>query len=461
MGRNAKHLFKDPVSGNYFARFYDSGKQFRLSLNTADEVEAIKRLPVVVSSKMSWSQYQKSIGALNTMVVNAVDQHRITPALSYNVNKDKMSRLVEESLQNGTGFYDHDRSYFIFTGLPGGIRTDSTAMPSHTAVINDEGLFRGVEALKLSALLDNRKEIEDFFLKTLELVFIDKKRVRCISSIWLDFLEKQGVKSWGQITEDLLIRYRTYRKTTPIARGRNLKMKGVIPSASTWNREYKYLEKAFSEAIARGFMRVNPIRNWKPEPYVVPPKKPLTIGELKKVFNKLSGTIRDICILLYVSCKRRKEIINLQVEDVVFEEHYVSYTEYKNASRMKNVHKAFFMSPGVETFLKRVIGTRISGSLWPQTCHPDVISHVFECAAVLVAPGKHPTLKNLRQAATDCMEKAGLSDSEIDATLGHLSVSKSLPYYQDRSPQAVYRRLADRTRRGVEVLSESVSEFLK
>jgi integrase len=462
MGRNAKVIFRDPVSLKLFARFSDAnGKKLRLALDTADEIEGHKRLPIVISSKMSWVKYQKSIGAFNTMVVNAVDQHRLTPALSYNVNREKMTRLVEDSLQNGTGFYDHSRGYFIFTGLPGGIQTDSTAMPSHMAVANNDGLFRGVEALKLSALLDNRKEMENFFFKTLEQVFIDKKRVRCIGTIWLRFLELQDVKSWGQIGEDLLIRYKEYRKTTPMARGRNLKVGGVIPSASTLNREFQYLEKAFTEAIARGFMQVNPIRNWAPEPYVVPAKKPLSIEELKKVFNKLSGTFRDICILLYVSCKRRKEIINLQIEDVIFPEHYVSYKEFKNASRSKNVHKAFHMTPAMEKFIKRIVGTRTNGSLWREQYHPDVISHVFEEAAALVAPNKNATLKNLRQAATDCMEKAGLSDNEIDAVLGHMSVSKAFHYYPDRSPQAIYRRLAERTRRGVEVLSEGVAELLK
>jgi hypothetical protein len=48
----------------------------------------------------------------------------------------------------------------------------------------------------------------------------------------------------------------------------------------------------------------------------------------------------------------------------------------------------------------------------------------------------------------------------IDACLGHISVSKALPYYQDRSDEAIYRRLAERTRVGVEVLSKAVEDYL-
>jgi hypothetical protein len=58
------------------------------------------------------------------------------------------------------------------------------------------------------------------------------------------------------------------------------------------------------------------------------------------------------------------------------------------------------------------------------------------------------------------MESAGLDDVTIDTVLGHLSVSRALPHYQDRSPEAIARRLAARTRPGVEVLSAAVEEYL-
>jgi integrase len=462
MGRNQKPIFRDPISKKLFARFYDDGGQKRrLSLNTSDEAEAINRLPVVMKTKTSWAQYQKSINGINTMVVNAVDKHKISPALSYTVNQEIMTKLIEESLQNGTGFYDSERKFYVFTGLPGGVSTDSTALPSH---LNPSGigLFQGIEALKLSALIDNRSEIENFFLVTLLQVFTDKKRVKCIGTIWMNFLDQNEVKSWMQINEKVLIQYKEYRKNTAIKRGRNSKVSGTPPSTKTLNREFKYLETAFDEAIVRGLMKVNPIRNWKPDSYIVTPKKPLTIDELKKVFDKLEGTIRDICLLLFVSCKRRKEIVSLKIEDVHFSEHYIGYIEYKNVSRTGNVHKAFYLTPSMESFLKRIIGDRVTGSLWPEIFHPDTISHEFEEAAFQVAPEKCPTLKNLRQAATDYMEKSGgMSFPEIDITLGHLSVSAAFKYYQDLSTEAIYRRFAQLTRKGVEVLSSSVEEYLK
>jgi integrase len=168
-----------------------------------------------------------------------------------------------------------------------------------------------------------------------------------------------------------------------------------------------------------------------------------------------------MAILLFCSCKRRKEITSLQIEDVNFSGHYICYTEYKNSSRLKCIRKAFYLTPAMELFLKRIIGDRKSGSLWPDNHHPDFFSHAFEEIASKVVPHKHSTLKDMRQVATDVMEKAGLSDNEIDITLGHLSVSKALQYYQDRSPDAIARRLSVRTKPGIEVLSAAIAEYLK
>jgi integrase len=222
------------------------------------------------------------------------------------------------------------------------------------------------------------------------------------------------------------------------------------------------LEKSFAEAIARGYMRTNPLRNWKAEPHIVPVKKSLTLAELKQIFDGLPiGTVRDTIILLFVACKRRKEICKLQIENINFQEHLVHYTEFKNVSRSKCILKAFFLTAAMEVFLKRIIGDRTSGSLWEPSFHADFISHQFEEVSNAIAPTKQATLKNLRQAATDVMEAAGLSDLEIDVTLGHISVSKALPHYQDRSAEAIARRLSERTRKGIVVLSDAVAEYLK
>jgi site-specific recombinase XerD len=462
MGRNLKPLFKDQVSGSWFCRFYDDDKQYRLSLNTKDEAEALKRYSVVQKSRMSWNQFNKTLQGLNTLIVNAVDDHKIVPGITMSASKEALSKLISHAVSTGQANFDADRAFWLVRALSNGVPTDSTALPAPFAPMpSGSGLIQAFNSLKSVAIIDNWSEIDNFYRVTMAQIFLDKARVKFTGVLWLNYLEENNIKSWNQITEELLIQFKDYRKSTTLSRGRNSKVAGRTPSNNTLNRDIQFLRKSFDEAIARGCMTVNPVRNWKPEVHIAPIKKPLSLGELKQIFDKLTGTVRDIVILLFCSCKRRKEILTLQIDDVNFNEHYISYTEFKNKSRTDAIHKAFFMTASMETFLRRSIGNRTSGSLWPEKYHPDFISHKFEEISSVVAPKKDATLKNLRQCATDTMERAGLSDTEIDANLGHLSVSKALKFYPDRSPEAVYKRFAERTRKGVEILSKSIDDHLK
>ncbi|MBN2035711.1 MAG: hypothetical protein JW768_03115 [Chitinispirillaceae bacterium] len=461
MGRNAKPLYKDQA-GNYYARFHDGNGSFRLSLNTRDETLAMQRLPVVMSSRLSWNAYQKSTDQIGTMVVNGVDGARISPPLSYATSKETLTSLIEDSLKNGHAYYDFSRSYFIFTGLNNGISIDSTAMPgSLPPDTSYDGFLKGLEALKPTAITNNWKEIEDFYLTTMPQLYIDKKRAIRFANIWLDFLKNNGVTSWTQITEELLIKFKSWRKNTAIANGTNYKCSGKKPSNAMLNHHIKFLEKSFKKAVSMQKMRCNPIADWKPEVHITPIQHNLTLEELKKTLRRLPKAMRDIIVLLNCSCKRRKEIVSLQIENISFEEHYCHYIEYKNSAKGIPIHKSFFLTPAMERFLRRIIGNRTTGSLWDEAYNPNFISHKFEEEAYIVSPKKKATLKSLRQTCTDVMEKSGLTDLEIDACLGHVVVSKALPFYRDRSPQAVYRRLASRTQIGIEVLSRSIEEFLK
>ena len=463
MGREVRPIFQDPISKKYFGRWYEGRKKYRLSLNTSDETEAINRLPVVMKSKMSWSQYQTSVNGMSTMVINAVDQHKISPPLTYNANKEALSKLIESSLQTGNAFYDPTRGYWILTALQNGLPTDSTAMGPETGKclqISSDGLLRGLNVFKTTAIIDDYREIEKFYQTIVPQLYLDKKRAQRFSKIWLSFLKENDIISWSQINEDLLIQFKDWRKNTPIASGTNFKCAGKPPSNAILNQHIDFLEKSFTEAIVHGYMSINPVRNWKKEKHITPPQDVLTLDELKTVLSRLAGPVLETVLLLFCACKRRKEIIQLQIENINFTEHHAHYTEYKNSAKGIPIHKAFHLTDNIELFLRRIIGERTTGPIWPAT-RPDYVSHTFEEAAHIVCPQKKVTLKSLRQAATDAMEKAGLTDPEIDAVLGHLSVSKALKYYQDRSPDAIARKLAESTRKGVEVLSEAVKEFLK
>ncbi|MBN1472892.1 MAG: hypothetical protein JW925_14050 [Syntrophaceae bacterium] len=463
MGRETRPLYKDPASKKFFARWYEDGKKYRLSLNTFDEAEAISRLPVVRQAKMSWSQYQTSVNGMSTMVINAVDQHRISPPLTYNANKEALSKLIESAVQTGNAFYDPSRGYWILTALKDGLPTDSTAMSTgqgKSLQISNDGLVRGLDIFKTTAIIDDFQEIEKFYQTVVPQLYLDKIRALRFSRIWLNFLKENEIISWNQITEDLLIQFKGWRKTTPVRSGRNLKCAGKPPSNAILNQHIDFLGKTFTEAIARGCMTVNPVRNWQKEKHITPPQDVLTLDELKKVLTRLTGPVLEIVLILFCACKRRKEITQLLIENINFVEHHAHYTEYKNSAKGIPIYKAFHLTENIELFLRKIIGERTKGRIWPVT-RSDYVSKTFEEVARLVCPKKKVTLKSLRQAATDAMEKAGLTDPEIDAVLGHLSVSKALKFYKDRSPEAIARKMAASTRKGVEVLSETMKEFLR
>jgi integrase len=172
--------------------------------------------------------------------------------------------------------------------------------------------------------------------------------------------------------------------------------------------------------------------------------------------------------------KRRKEIIKLRIEDINFEEKFVSYTEVKNSSKGSGyiIQKAFYITAPMETFLRRVIGNRKSGLLFPAPkalrksrleeagqLNGDHLSLLFKTICKKYTK-KDIHLHNLRHTATDILEKAGLTAQDIDYCLGHYSVNTSLKNYQDRSRDAVARRISKLTEKGIEILSKTVESLI-
>ena len=81
---------------------------------------------------------------------------------------------------------------------------------------------------------------------------------------------------------------------------------------------------------------------------------------------KLGYKLQDYLLLLFLSCKRRSEIINLQIENICFEHHYITYFETKNKSKNGYpIQKSFWLSSRMEILLKKVIGERTEGLLFP------------------------------------------------------------------------------------------------
>lgn len=476
MGRKYNPLYKDPQSGIYYARRYEGKKRAMLTLATNDPFEAMQRLPIVQSIKMSWLDYQKIFSSYEERPLTSIDNiahMEYKPPIQFHGRKETLINIIEEAIRKGKATYDPETGeWLVRTGLR------KTKDPADAVNAIREKLTE----------TDNLKEIEGFYRQHVMQLFVDKTAAKRNSEFWLTFLRERGVRSWKQINETLLADFKEWRKNTVFSRSSG--NKGIRPSALVVNWHLRYLSKSFDEARDRGYIRYNPIKNWKPEKHTAPLQNSLSRIELKKLLADprwqqdylmngleklpLGYKLLDIVLLLFASCKRRKEILKLRIEEINFKSHYAHYIETKNSSKGTPyvIHKAFWLTPNMERFLKRIIGDRIEGLVFPspiwlkkgasssELFNADYLSEVFKEVAERVAPQKRVTLNNLRHSATDIMEKAGLTDEEIDAALGHYNVKTALPNYQDRSADAIARHLSKRTKKGIEVLCKAVKEFL-
>ena len=474
MGRTPEPLYKDPKSGNWFARWYEGKKRFLLSLETPDKIEALRRLPIVRHLKISWTKYRTTFLQIQNRPkgqVKHIADHDFYPPLEWTGTKDGVTRFIEENVRLGKAFYDEKTGNWTVYG-----KTE------------EDTVLQDIQKLKITMQSKgNIEQIEEFYTVTMPQLYTDKKTADRFAKIWLTFLKELSIGTWDQITEPLLVEFKKWRQTTPQGKTGG---KGVIPGARVINRHMRYLSKSFDEACHRKYMSVNPIRNWKPDSHHAPLEESLSVDELHAVLSDekfqqdfltngrqkvpLGYKLLDYFTLLFTSCKRRKEILHLLIENINFEEHLAHYIETKNNSKgtQYSIHKAFWLTSEMELLLKRVIGNRTSGPVFEYPAvmrkkiaedeffNAEYLSAIFKEIASKLVPQKNVSLKNLRQTATDILEKAGLTDDEIDATLGHHQIKTALLFYKDRSSLAVGRRLSGRTRKGVEILSETIKGFL-
>ncbi len=466
-------LYKDPNSKVYFARWYEGKKRIMLTLSTEDPLEAMRRVPIVTATKMSWLQYQKTISGYkenSPSEIKSLSGISLSPPLIMNATRDGTIKLIEKGIKEGRAQFDQQTGQWT-------IYADSPA--KFTDAIDH---FR-----RELSTVDNSKEIEEFYLVSMPQLYLDKVTAERYARIWLDFLKIQNVSSWSRVNEALCVEFKKWRKETKQSRGER---EGVAPSNLVVERHFKFLSRSFEEAGDKGFMRVNPIKNWRPETHTPELQQSLTKNELFKVLSdrrwqqdflmngktkvELGYKLQDVLLLLFASCKRRGEILKLKIENINFKNHFSYYTETKNSSKGTSyiIHKAFWLTPELEKLIRQLMAGRKEGYLFP--CPPvmkradsktedilngEFLSEVFREVVGRIVPTKEVSLKNLRQTATDFMEQEGLTDDEIDAALGHHQVKTALKHYQDRSAEAIAKRLSLRTKKGIEILSNTCNQF--
>ncbi|NLD94759.1 MAG: site-specific integrase [Fibrobacter sp.] len=481
MPRQPIMLYKREGSNTWYVRWKENGKQFRLSTCTEDEAEAHRRAPAIIASKLSWQTLQGTTANYYQTPIHSikgVGKYSINPPMTFQGTADGVKNLLNQAIQNEWAEYDDKKEEWV-------IRIPEIGD-------NVQSLPEGIQ--KITAILQGSNDIDQikkFYNESVLQLYTDKKTALRFSSIWINFLIENNIKSWSQINEALLLTFKEWRKTTPLTNNNQKNLKP--PKPIVINRHIKYLSNSFDLAVNQSFLRSNPIQFWKPDSYTPPEKESLKPAEIIEIFKDevwqrdylqngkmkvpLGYKLLDILVVLFVSCKRRMEVLHLEISAINFQDSYVSYVETKNSSKGKtyNIQKAFFLPENLKPLLIRIIGQRVDGVLFPVSdslkrdmkstdmgyFNGDYFSAIFIECIKRHFPNKHATLHSLRHTATDILEQAGLSDDEIDAALGHHEVRTALPFYQDRSFIAKAKRLSGRTKKGIEVLAEFAKEFLK
>ena len=481
MSRQPNPLFL--IKGVWYARFYYQGERLRLSTATSDQTVAMSRLPIIVKTRMSWEKITETTETYDfnpeESVIKSINNRLISPPVPIPVTADQSRAFLFEMLKQGVGKYDEESGEWRIS-----ISGDAPDAP--------KTFLGGVKEIeRLLTKKDQINDIANFYNVTMIEHYIDKVFAKRCSEIWLNFLKLKDIKSWVEITEQLLIDFRDWRRITPQPKNHQKTQKP--PSAITLNRHISFLSKSFEIAVHRQLMQRNPIKFWKPEAEEETIKQGLSIPELKKVLadevwqkdfllngqNKiyLGYKLFDLIAILFLSCKRRGEILSLNIPDIYMNRDYVYYKETKNTSKGKKycIHKAFYLSKLLKIVFSRVINGRTDGPVFNCSdvlkragassesgrLNGDYISELFKHCIERHAPGKNITLHCLRHTSTDIMEKAGLSDDEIDAALGHYNVKTAINNYKDRSTEAIAERVSKRTKKGIEMLSKACNVFIK
>jgi integrase len=468
MARKSVPIFKHK-NGIYYARWWDvpgfdgkRGHRVVLSLDTSDEAIAMQRYPYVRHSRMGYSEF------MNSGFMGPESPYRTVPEEVKN-SPEYQKKLVQWQNEVRTGnFYREPGKGFPYDE---GVRWRYRESTGDSMPASDK------------SIPNNFEEIKVFYSQAVPTLFLDEVQTQRNIRIWVQFLLEHNIQDWSQIDEALLKRFYDWRRSTAIKPETHDKREGTKPSLRTVNRHVQFLKKSFDLAVDKRLMHSNPLKFWKNEVHHAPQQQALTKKELHAVLSdpdldkdylmhgfkkaELGYSIRDVVLLLFVSCKRRGEIVKLRIEHVNFKNHYGHYQETKNSSRGTAyiIDKAFFLTQGMEKLLKKVIGNRKQGFMFPSPWDKsegiiaDNVSDEFLAVVKRVVPSKDISLNNLRHTATTLMEEAGLTDEEIDAALGHHQIRTALPNYQDRSADAIARRLSKRTEKGVTVLCQAVMKF--
>ena len=187
------------------------------------------------------------------------------------------------------------------------------------------------------------------------------------------------------------------------------------------NVDYRHLKAAFNKAVEWGYLKKSPFARVKPLKAPYKPPRFLSEKEVKQVLDYLSRVDPEFYDVVFFAIEtgcRRKEIANLQVENVDFATGYIRILGKGGKERL------IPMTSRLQEMLKRRCKERV-GKVFPNW-HPDTITHKWQ--KTMKALGMKYRFHDLRHTTASWLAIKGTPLQFIQELLGHSSIQVTQIY---------------------------------
>jgi len=186
------------------------------------------------------------------------------------------------------------------------------------------------------------------------------------------------------------------------------------------NVDYRHLKAAFNKAKEWGYIKENPFTRVKPLKEEKKPPRFLSEEEVKKVLEAVRDDkdFRDIILFTLETGCRRKEILNLHVKDIDFENNLIKIQGKGNKVR------TIPMTSRLRKLLERRCKNRV-GKVFP-LWHKDTITKKWH--KLMKKLGMDYRFHDLRHTAASWLAIKGVPLQFIQELLGHSSITVTQIY---------------------------------
>jgi len=228
---------------------------------------------------------------------------------------------------------------------------------------------------------------------------------------------------------------------------RKYESNSLIPIYSAINKFIDYLD---GENINTNLLaKHNKLFKLKPPKKIIKNKTPLTVDEMKKLFQTSKGNLKDHAIIntLYYSQIRNQELVNLNLEDIDFERGKIRVNHGKgNQYREVNIHPDALKS--IQEYL-RVRGPRNPGekalflNSYGKRLGKTGLHHLLSKWGSIACINKKIYPHLFRTSSITHMNDAGATLPQIMAQSGHKDVDTLVNHYirsSEKHNKEVYLR---------------------